>query len=62
MVVLKAALAANFSVWATTPEAEFLNGKFLWVNWDVEELKKQKKDIVENHKLQFSLAGYEPNY
>lgn len=55
-----AALAANFQVWLTTPEAEFLNGKMVWSNWDKDELLAQKKDIVENHKLQIALVGYEP--
>lgn len=26
-------------MWATSPEASFLHGRFLWANWDVDELK-----------------------
>ncbi|KAL1857490.1 hypothetical protein Daus18300_010355 [Diaporthe australafricana] len=26
-------------VWAASPEAEFLHGRFVWANWDVEEVK-----------------------
>ena len=31
-------LPAHFIVWVTTQPAEFLRGRFLWANWDVEEL------------------------
>ena len=31
-------LAAAFAVWATTKEAAFLHGRFVWASWDVEEL------------------------
>ncbi|KAI5917022.1 putative short-chain dehydrogenase [Camillea tinctor] len=34
-----ASLAADFAVWAATPEARFLHGRFVWANWDVDELK-----------------------
>jgi hypothetical protein len=27
-------------VWASSPEASFVKGRFVWVNWDVEELKQ----------------------
>ncbi|KAI1636377.1 putative short-chain dehydrogenase [Biscogniauxia mediterranea] len=32
-------LPGNFAVWAASPEARFLHGRFVWVNWDVDELK-----------------------
>ncbi|KAF4502141.1 peroxisomal short-chain alcohol dehydrogenase [Fusarium agapanthi] len=32
-------LPGHFSVWAATPEARFLHGRFVWANWDVDELK-----------------------
>ena len=35
-------LPASFAVWIVSPEAEFLKGKFVWSNWDVEELKKER--------------------
>lgn len=28
----------GFSVWAASPEASFLHGRFVWVTWDVEDL------------------------
>ncbi|KAK3495397.1 uncharacterized protein B0T23DRAFT_441245 [Neurospora hispaniola] len=32
-------LPADFVVWAATKEARFIHGRFVWANWDVEELK-----------------------
>ncbi|CAF3540928.1 unnamed protein product, partial [Fusarium graminearum] len=32
-------LPGHFAVWAATPEARFLHGRFVWANWDVEELR-----------------------
>jgi hypothetical protein len=35
-------LPGQFAVWLASKEAEFLKGRFLWTNWDVEELMKRK--------------------
>ncbi|KAI2471042.1 NAD(P)-binding protein [Annulohypoxylon bovei var. microspora] len=32
-------LPGQWAVWAATPEAKFLHGRFVWASWDVEELK-----------------------
>ncbi|KAH6607130.1 hypothetical protein Trco_003443 [Trichoderma cornu-damae] len=32
-------LPGAFAVWCASPESDSLRGKFLWANWDVEELK-----------------------
>ena len=32
-------LPAHFAVWAASREAAFLHGRFVWSEWDVEELK-----------------------
>ncbi|UZP43258.1 hypothetical protein NXS19_011074 [Fusarium pseudograminearum] len=32
-------LPGHFAVWAASPEARFLHGRFVWANWDVEELR-----------------------
>ncbi|KAI1211051.1 NAD(P)-binding protein [Annulohypoxylon truncatum] len=32
-------LPGDFAVWAATPEARFLHGRFVWASWDVDELK-----------------------
>ncbi|KAI1326297.1 NAD(P)-binding protein [Xylariaceae sp. FL0255] len=33
-------LAGGFSVWAVSPEATFLHGRFVWAGWDVDALQK----------------------
>jgi hypothetical protein len=33
-------------VWASSPEAHFIKGKFVWAHWDVVDLKK----LIEQHK------------
>ncbi|RFU73022.1 short-chain dehydrogenase [Trichoderma arundinaceum] len=38
-------LPGHFAVWLTSPEAVFLRNKFVWVNWDVDELKARKNEI-----------------
>lgn len=39
-------LSAEFIVWATSQEAEFLSGRLAWANWDVDELVAKKTEIV----------------
>ncbi|RFU26114.1 hypothetical protein B7463_g10223, partial [Scytalidium lignicola] len=34
-------LPASFMVWLATPETDFLKGRMVWANWDVEELKQR---------------------
>jgi hypothetical protein len=48
-------LPAGFAVWLCSPEADFLRGKFLWSNWDVEELKA-KKEVIENDQSQLTIG------
>lgn len=42
---LLAELASQFLVWLASPEAQFLKGKFVWANWDVDELKARADEI-----------------
>ncbi|KAJ3858674.1 short-chain dehydrogenase/reductase [Lentinula novae-zelandiae] len=35
-------LPADYAVWAASPEASWLHGRFLWAHWDVDELKADK--------------------
>lgn len=53
-----AELPANFAVWAASPEAKFLHGKFVWANWDVEELKAMAKEIEGTSKFTLGLLGW----
>ncbi|KAF5561618.1 peroxisomal short-chain alcohol dehydrogenase [Fusarium phyllophilum] len=49
---------SHFSVWATSPEAEFIHGRFVWAAWDVEELKALMEDGVKKNP-RFLLADIE---
>ncbi|KAJ4983982.1 short chain dehydrogenase reductase family protein [Stagonosporopsis vannaccii] len=51
------ALPGQFNVWLASPEAEFLRGRFVWVNWDVEELKTLAGEIKESALLKIDLNG-----
>jgi hypothetical protein len=38
-------------VWSLSPEARFLNGRFVHANWDVDELKERKEEILKNPEM-----------
>lgn len=50
-------LPASFHVWLASSEARFLKSKFVWANWDVDELKDQAKEI-EDGKFSIGLSGW----
>ena len=50
-------LPADFIVWAASPEADFLKGKFVFANWDVEELKVKKDQLIKENLLEIWLVG-----
>ncbi len=49
---------AYFSVWAASPEAQFLNGKYVWCNWDVNELKDMAPEIQNSPRFSHGLVGW----
>jgi hypothetical protein len=51
-------LAGDFTVWISSPEAKFLNGTFVWSNWDVEEMKVRADDIEKEGLLRMGLLGW----
>ena len=51
-------LPASFNVWLASPEAEFLKNKFLWSNWDVDELKAQARELEASTRLNIGLGGW----
>ncbi|KAI0095755.1 short chain dehydrogenase [Nemania sp. FL0031] len=51
-------LSAGFLLWLTLPEAKFLNGRFVWANWDIDELKGMQEDITSGTKLTFGYNGF----
>lgn len=54
----EANLPASFYVWLASPEAHFLRGKYLWANWDVDELKARKEEIENTNLLNLGLIGW----
>ncbi|GAM91401.1 hypothetical protein ANO11243_094510 [Dothideomycetidae sp. 11243] len=51
-------LPASFNVWLASPEARFLKGRFLWANWDVDELKARSAEIEAGQELSLGLGGW----
>ncbi|OIW22667.1 oxidoreductase [Coniochaeta ligniaria NRRL 30616] len=51
-------LPGSFNVWLASPEARFLEGKFLWANWDVDELKERSQEIQTSTQLSITLVGW----
>ncbi|KKO97508.1 hypothetical protein THAR02_10389 [Trichoderma harzianum] len=41
-----ASLPSDFCVWLSTDAAKFLHGKFVWANWDVDELLERESEIT----------------
>ncbi|GAM40779.1 short-chain dehydrogenase [Talaromyces pinophilus] len=50
-------LPGHFSVWLASPEADFLHGKFVCANWDVEELMSRKEEFEKTDLATIRLAG-----
>ena len=51
-------LGANFMVWATSPEAAFLKGKFVYSNWDADQLKARSEEIQNSLMLTVNIVGW----
>jgi hypothetical protein len=51
-------LPAHFAVWLASDAAAFLRGKFVWSNWDVDELKAKAKEIEETAILTAGVVGW----
>lgn len=50
-------LPGHFCAWLASPEASFLRGKYVWVNWDIDELKARKEEILSTDLLDIKLGG-----
>ncbi|CAM1505974.1 Fc.00g116110.m01.CDS01 [Cosmosporella sp. VM-42] len=50
-------LPGAFLVWLASREANFLKGKFVWVNWDAEELISRAQEIESSMLLTVYLDG-----
>jgi hypothetical protein len=51
-------LAGSFVVWLCSPEAKFLKDKFVWTNWDVDELKAKAAEIQNSPLFTIGLTGW----
>ncbi|EHK42751.1 hypothetical protein TRIATDRAFT_34984 [Trichoderma atroviride IMI 206040] len=51
-----ASLPGAFAVWCASAESESLRGKFLWANWDVDELKARESQGTQQ--LTMGLLGW----
>ncbi|EHK24038.1 uncharacterized protein TRIVIDRAFT_46068 [Trichoderma virens Gv29-8] len=61
LTVTEASLTGDFTAWLGSEEASFLDGRFVWVNWDVDELLARKQEILDNNMYKTALAGAETN-
>lgn len=53
----KQALTAGFTLYLQKPEADYLRGGFVSVNWDVEEMLKHKDEIKDGKLLKLAWLG-----
>ncbi|EPS33805.1 hypothetical protein PDE_08767 [Penicillium oxalicum 114-2] len=51
-------LPGDFMVWLTSAEADFLNGRSVWANWDVDELKAKANEINSGLLLTAGVYGW----
>ncbi|XDG10329.1 hypothetical protein ABKA04_009944 [Annulohypoxylon sp. FPYF3050] len=51
-------LPAHFMLWLSSPEAAFLNGRSVFANWDVEELKSQAEVIQSGQLMTAGIYGW----
>ena len=49
-------LCGGFCVWLTKEKRDWLAGRYLVANWDVQELEDLKDDIVKGDKLKFRMV------
>jgi hypothetical protein len=45
------ALSGDFVTWAISPEARFLTGRFVWANWDVDEVKDTAPQLAKDPEM-----------
>ncbi|KAH7031700.1 uncharacterized protein B0I36DRAFT_241968 [Microdochium trichocladiopsis] len=55
-------LAGDFFAWLATDDAAFLNGRFVWAEWDIEELKGRRKDIEDGDLLLTTIDGFSKGF
>lgn len=51
------ALPADTIIWLAKERRDWLNGRFVWSNWDLEEVEGKKDEIVEKDLFKFRMTG-----
>ena len=54
---LQVELAAGAAVYLASPQANFLSGRYMSANWDVDELEARKDEVVMKDLLKMDLKG-----
>lgn len=57
LAVTEAALTGDFTAWLASDEASFLAGRFVWANWDCEQLIGRKQEILKGNLFRTALTG-----
>ncbi|KIK66731.1 hypothetical protein GYMLUDRAFT_238967 [Collybiopsis luxurians FD-317 M1] len=52
-------LPADYAVWAASPEASWLHGRFVWAHWDVDEFREAALNRDQNSEIGKRLAEEE---
>lgn len=49
-------LTGRFVIWLVSEDASFLSGRFVWANWDIEEMLQKKDTIIRENLFTSSLS------
>ncbi|KAH7110288.1 hypothetical protein B0J11DRAFT_599377 [Dendryphion nanum] len=52
-----ASLPADFILWLSGPHADFLKGRYVFSNWDVDEMKERRQEVLQGDLLKVWLLG-----
>ena len=55
-------LGGQFIAWLGTPAAGFLSGRFVWAEWDIEELKAKEREILDSDLLLTTIDGFSKGF
>ncbi|KKP05748.1 hypothetical protein THAR02_02122 [Trichoderma harzianum] len=55
-------VTGQFLVWLASEEADFLSGRFVWAEWDIDELKAKKREILEQNLLLTTIDGFKNGF
>lgn len=56
---MPAQLSADVAVWLTSQEAQFLQNRLIYANWDVDELLQKKETILARDYLKLGVTGWD---